>query len=434
MLSEHRRRIPSPEPLRFDYPTFVTWPPQRDDSGAKAGGLQLLRHALHYLRSSPLAAVVVLLSTASTAAPANEEPIRLAYEGPASCGGLEELWTKIRARTPRARLAKTHEAGRSFVVRIEVQAHALRGRLTILASGSPPAAREIEAAGCAQVLDGLSLIIALALDPTDRSAETPQPPSTADVSHGDSDRSARPAADSDRARPAADSDRSARSAADSVHATGSSTAAMGPTANTEVTRPRKKVAAQERGTAPAQFEDPLPSNDGTTVWWAALAAYGVSGLGPEWLMGGRAGAEIASTADTYWAPALRLSAGYAGHSGLPTQGATANFAYGFVNLEGCLLRGLLGPVGVRACLAGDLGVEWAWGSDTAMPRSQTRFWADLGPEARVEWAPTRRLRLELGCAALFPLRQDRFLVGPNEIHRVPPVGVAVLLGLSARIP
>lgn len=374
----------------------------------------------------------VALCPAPLRGAAIEEPIRLAYEGPPTCGSTEELWARIRTRTARARPARRDEPGRSFFVRLDPQAKTVRGRLTIVATSGPPTEREIETGSCAQAVDGLSLIITLALDPTPSSVPAPQ------SGNGTAERGAKPAEGSSRpSKPGEAPTPGSERATDGTSRggqppQGSDRTNLAVSARTQGSDHANLAVAEVQAVDAQEMESPRAPT--TFAFWAAVAGYGVSGLSPEVLLGGRLGAELASTTQGYLAPALRVSLGYAGHPGFSRPGATANFSYGFSNLEACLMRFGIGQLALRACVAGDLGLEWAWGSNTPEPHAETRFWADVGPEARVEWGISRSFRLELGFATLLPVRRDRFLIGKNAVHQVEPAEFAGFLGVAGRIP
>jgi hypothetical protein len=122
--------------------------------------------AVHGKRASTwavaTASFVVLLVVRR--ASADPPALRVEYAAPAGCPQQADFQSGVAARTPLARF--TGEPG-ARTVRIEVRAAAsgYSGRLTMPIGAGPVRVREFESAACADVVDALALVTALAIDP-----------------------------------------------------------------------------------------------------------------------------------------------------------------------------------------------------------------------------------------------------------------------------
>jgi hypothetical protein len=117
-------------------------------------------------------AVVVMLIVAPgplvglRIAPADEaeEPVRLFYQAANGCPDESSFVARIRARSPRARVAWPGEAAREFTITLD-DAPRASGSVTVKAVDRTEGGRRVEARTCAEVADALALVIALAIDP-----------------------------------------------------------------------------------------------------------------------------------------------------------------------------------------------------------------------------------------------------------------------------
>lgn len=101
------------------------------------------------------------------------------YSAPAQCPDRAAFEKSIRRRTERASSSHDDAAPpRRLDVRLEQTATAVRGHLAVADDAGGTTVREIEAATCAEAVDGLALIVALLFDPESAkdATETPPPP------------------------------------------------------------------------------------------------------------------------------------------------------------------------------------------------------------------------------------------------------------------
>lgn len=107
------------------------------------------------------------------------------------------------------------------------------------------------------------------------------------------------------------------------------------------------------------------------------------------------------------------------------------------------LRGCFAPtqrkISLPVCGLFEAGSLSARASGTGVSGSRQRaLWLAMGLGAAIEYAPIPRLALVAGVDALVALRRARFHVqtptGRDEVFRVAPAGVRLVLGLSVRLP
>jgi hypothetical protein len=356
-----------------------------------------------------LAVVAAVAATAffgSAMAQPDEEPVHLEYHAPPGCEDGAQFFARARSRAPRMRVARPDERARMFVVDIEQRGGRTAGRLVVRNPEGRQTVREIEARDCSEAVDALALVVALVVNPRAIS----QPAATAAPGEPEPTLPAPTAPSSAPSPPAPD-----------------------PPTST----PLPPARATTEGEAAANSSLPANLSRGASVWAfrTGLAAWGISAMAPEPLLGARASAEILHEGTRWMAPSFRASLGYMTRAGFVVDGGTAHFSYAGTNLEICPLRippG--GPLVLRPCVMADVGLLFSRGADALNPQDVTRPWLDIGAGGRLEWMLGRRVGVELDVACTFPVWRDRFLFGPRSFHRVAAVGGAVALGFLIRIP
>jgi hypothetical protein len=146
----------------------------------------------HYLimnarRLAPLAAPALLAAAALGPPPARAEAQvaagaggvpGLTYRAPAECPPEPAFVAAVGARGGRLDRPATGGSARAFDVSITHGGSAYRGSLQVLGSDGASGAREVHAASCAEVVDGLAVVTAIALR-AEPEAATPPPPAPA---------------------------------------------------------------------------------------------------------------------------------------------------------------------------------------------------------------------------------------------------------------
>jgi hypothetical protein len=335
----------------------------------------------------------LLVTTHAAAEPA---AVFVEYSAPPECPALDTFESLVRRRTPLARFGESDKA-HPLRIRIQKGGAAFEGHMSI---GTPNGHRERDVAGdsCADVVDALALVTALALDPNastaptlpdgTRQVATPLPPQT-------------------------------------------STA---PTALAPALTPL--VVSPDRAPAEAPTE-PSPAASGPTSmqWHAAIGAGPLSwtGAAPDVLLGGAVFVEVDATRAQFFAPSVRVAALGVANGIFESPAAHIWVAAGRV--EACPVR--LGPptLSARACVALDAGGVHAVAVDIAHPLPAERLWVDVTPLLRGRWAPgTSGGFVDLDVGALVPVTRPTFFdTTPTEVvHAVPSVGLNAMAAVGWR--
>ena len=317
-----------------------------------------------------------------------EEPLRLEYHVSAGCDDEQQFFAALRARAPRARLARSDEPARVFNVEIEQSTKGTRARLTIREPSGQRTVRDLETTDCREAVDALALIAALAVDPQ-AAAENVQRGSEAKSTPGD------------------------RSAA---------------------TKAPLDLSTVKSSEAAPGADVPVLSSP-SWIWVASVAGSGRGGVAPGLLLGGRLGIGLERNQDGWWAPSVRVAAEYATRGAFAVEGGVATFAYAAGSLEICPIRVPKGGrVLARPCITADLGVLHASGSDVPNARSASRLWLAAGGLVRLEWRFSARIGAELDIGCTFPVWRDRFRFDPRLIYEVAKTSGIAALGVTMHFP
>lgn len=105
------------------------------------------------------------VSTLVFALDADTTPVRLAYEAPATCPAESEFFDAIAARTSHVRRASGDESALDVSVRVSRTERGFRGEVRETVNHSESSARTMDGTTCKEVVEALSLTIALSVDP-----------------------------------------------------------------------------------------------------------------------------------------------------------------------------------------------------------------------------------------------------------------------------
>lgn len=114
-------------------------------------------------------------------APPDATPIRIELEAPPDCATAEAFYEAVRARTERARTVREGEVGVRVVVKLARIGPRTHGELRVIGDRGESDTRRVDGNTCTEVVEALSLTVALAVDPTALSnppehVEPPPPP------------------------------------------------------------------------------------------------------------------------------------------------------------------------------------------------------------------------------------------------------------------
>ncbi len=100
-------------------------------------------------------------------------PVRIVYDAPAECPTAQELYDAVRARTDHVRPAIAEEPHLDVAVRVTQTARGYAGEVREVVNGKESAVRAMDGGTCKEVVEALSLTVALSIDPD---AHSPTPP------------------------------------------------------------------------------------------------------------------------------------------------------------------------------------------------------------------------------------------------------------------
>jgi len=120
--------------------------------------------------------VLGVLGMPSTESPPDATPIRIELDAPPDCATAEAFFEAVRARTERARPVKEGETGVRVVVKLTRVGPRAHGELRVIGDRGESDTRRVDGASCTEVVDALSLTVALAVDPTARLGPPPAVP------------------------------------------------------------------------------------------------------------------------------------------------------------------------------------------------------------------------------------------------------------------
>ena len=106
-------------------------------------------------------------------------PIRVTLEAPADCSTSEDFFQSLRARSDRVRPANPGERGVEIGVRLVRVGSKVHGELRMIGEHGESDTRQVDGGSCAEVVEALSLTVALALVPTSRVAPNESEPAPA---------------------------------------------------------------------------------------------------------------------------------------------------------------------------------------------------------------------------------------------------------------
>ena len=261
------------------------------------------------------------------------EAIRVEYSVVAECPSESEFLDRLRTHTRRFRIAGEGEPARTFAIAVDAAGHA---KLTIRDVDGAQSERPLSGASCGEVVDGLALIAALAIDP----AATIAP----------------------------------------VASSASSSAPPPP--------PPPKPPP------PPLVVRPAPSAGSRWAFSAGARVDMVAGISPRASFGAAVFLGIARLSESVFAPTLRLYAHGALPSSIAVDAASARFSRYGGSLEACPIR-IGDAFAVRPCISIFAGAVRAVGNDIEAARGQNVAWLSSSLSLRFEAPLARWLRVEL---------------------------------------
>ena len=332
------------------------------------------------LRAFTALLVGSLLAFASRSGRAEETKVRIEYRAPPGCPDGAAFLAQVKQRTRRARFADPDELALTLRVSVDVEPHRSVARVEFTDTDSRRVVREVGGETCDEVVKGIALVTALAVD--------------------------------------------ARAAAASASAPA---------------HPAPVQAASPAATPPPPLAEPpraWPVRSAGLGWEAGIGFHGTSGAAPELLFG--LGAFVGfHPRPVSWS----VRAGMI-HAESPTvrhDGAEANFRLTVGRAELCPVRFVLSAaLAFVPCAAFDAGVLVGSGERTEIvpePASATEFWMGASLLSRLELCLEDFLLVEAQPELGFPLVREEFVfeLDPDRtVHEIPPVRYGFALAVGFR--
>lgn len=354
------------------------------------------RRSTHALRA--LAAAVGVATGAAHVGFARgedaSEPLRLQFRREGACPDADAFFRALRARTTKVREARPGERARTLTVEVRESGRDSAGTLAITSEdgASTTSTRTVQAGSCADVVEAIALMAALAVDPSASlapaaSTSAPAPPIAAPPAPSAPVASAPPPVASAPRPPI-------------------------------VPPPPPPTAARVRPPPPAPSEPAIP---------AGPFALG-GGAEATTLLGGRVALGVVASyeARPHAGPRLFVRVTRTLDRDVQGGGRTGGLSLTSGNVEPCPLRVRVGPTAALfPCARLAVGRLAAEGKSLTTPEQVTRTWIDVGATARLAWLPARWLSIEPRAELRVPVTRDRFYVEPDAtVYRAPLVGFA----------
>jgi hypothetical protein len=340
------------------------------------------------------------LSVAGAAAGAEPSTVWLDYRAPSECPGARHFLDDVGMRATRAPIAPAAspgEAERRIAVSIAQANGEYDGELTIVEKSGETEHRSVAGASCETVVAALSLVAALAVDPSAANGVVPPPPSNA------------PAVVAPAAAPE-------------------------PPPLPLPARPTPQDASALPPSRVPAGGDRASARRASSVHLGAGANVGVAGLSAPGAVFVPFGfGDVAIDRPGLLAPSFRLGFARGAGDTIATSSGSASFTWSVGRAQVCPVRLRFASVfDARPCADVEAGVLAAQGTAVSHARSPDRAWVATGLDVRLEWIPTPAVHVELGGGVGVPLVRDTFVFEPApRVYQAPSVYPSAGAGLVA---
>ncbi len=307
----------------------------------------------------------------------SDAPVRLDYQS-SRCGGADAFVSEVRARSPRVRFAAPNEsATRALVVHVDPRGAKMSGRIELREADGTTTERAVTGASCDDVISGLGLVAALALNPM------------------------------------------ASTSATNTNATGTNNTSN--TTNNTSTSANTSTSTSTSTSTTTSTKSESEDDDAQTLapskrrWSVGAGADGeaVFGVSPNPLFAVPVFFEVTRALGEHVAVGGALRFERAGQSALDSSSGGADFTWTAGAVDFCVV-GRAGRVRAHACVRSHFGVIDAHGEGVTPERSATRPWVDVSLALALRVRIVGPIFAELGGSAGIALVQDRFFLEPNQ--------------------
>lgn len=365
-----------------------------------------------------------------------------------TCGSLVELNEQVRRRSPRIHLASAARSGAS--IKAEMRDLGTGGTevvLTVPKTAGQPFSRQIRAQNCEEALEGLALLIVMALDPTAILGEQAPARTASPVSGGPAggvSRSPKRKVPSRNAVRSTDGSERGVEPPSEPPESGTPPDTRAPESEEPAIEktigsvPRRAEAAEggiEARSTAQPVADPARSGPTRTIFAAGANGIGMIGPAPKVMAGAALSLVWGWDRDSRWSPAIVLVVGHLERNGLTFPGGRADFALDAVQLEVCpLWFGMGRQWRARSCALAMLGALTAKGAQTLTPASHHRLLTVVGGSVALTYQAAWRVEILASVGVGSPLQRYSFQFEPAVFHQVAPIAVMGGLGAGVRFP
>lgn len=384
---------------------------------------------------------------------------RLRVDAPSDCASASSFWSALSRRTQRLKPSTDNRADIFVDVVVRPVTGGATGDVRIQRSTGRAAPRAVRGASCDEVTQALSLVLALAFDPTARDDSAAAAPvgatggsgttasgtsasgataSGANVSGANVSAANAPAGATPPATATPPASAPATATPPAVGSAPATAPAPADARTTTEASPRTTTRSAEAADAPPE-RDTESSGRGRAVRWriGAGAHAGVIGLaspGAVVAYGAFAEAEL-HREGAHLSPSLR--AGIVRAEGEASGGGVdAELAWTSARITLCPMRfDVASSLSVRPCIGTDFGALDASAPRLAQRQDRTRPWITPSVTARLSWAPMKNLFVEIEGGATVPLVRDEIAVDPAiSLYRAPAFAPSAQVGAGVRFP
>ena len=318
------------------------------------------------------AAVPVALTAVLLALGVEAVPVRVSYDAPADCPNAQAFYDAVRARTDHVRQAVGEEPRLDVAVRVTRDPRGFAGEVREVVNGKESAVRSMDGETCKEVVEALSLTVALSIDP-DAHAPVAQP----------------------------------------------------------TTRPAPQPAPPAAANPPGPDAPQAPS--ATLRLEIGMSALGtvVDTAGSS--LGGALFATVLREASPRTSSSVQLALLFAS-TGFPSAPSDHRTRFGALVLDACPWRHRVSDVELAPCALGSFGVLEATGRDISNAATVDRAWWSAGLDAQLSWLLGRGWVFEGALGGTVPLVRRRYFTNTAEhvVAETPLISPLARLGIGVR--
>jgi hypothetical protein len=318
------------------------------------------------------AAVPVALTAVLLALGVEVVPIRVSYDAPVGCPNAQAFYDAVRARTDHVRQAVGNEPRLDVAVRVTQAPRGFAGEVREVLNGKESAVRSMSGETCKEVVEALSLTVALSVD-LDAHAPVAEP------------------------------------------------------ASPPPRKPAPPAAAKEATPiVPQPTSAPLRLEIGLSALGTVVDTAGAS-------LGGALFASVLREASPHTSSSVQLSLLFAS-SGLPSAPSDHRTRFGALALDVCPWRLRLADVELAPCALGSFGVLEVAGREVSDAKTVDRAWWGVGLDAQLSWLLGRGWVFEGALGGSVPLVRRRYFTNAADhvVSETPPIAPIARVGIGVR--